>query len=204
MRIAWVFALLACMPVAAHAADVDVVVQAGHAGRPASCAALHVVHCNLGAGSGAASERVWTVIVADAAARALRRDGWRVARRPADYREHDTARAAVFVHFDGSAPPCRSGASVGFPRGTSTQFVDAWEHRYRAVFPFRFVGENFTSNEAQYYGFRKVDAPGKSMLIEFGEITCPAQARWLAPRLRHLGELLATFLDAQLRADPNG
>ena len=65
-------------------------------------------------------------------------------------------------------------------------------------FPFRFVGENITTNESRYYGFRKVDAPRK-LLIEFGELTCPAQAAWLRPRLHELGVFLGRFLIAELR-----
>jgi hypothetical protein len=183
----------------AGADQVDVVVQAGHQGRPQSCAALHVVKCNLGTGLGAQLERNWTPIVADAAADALRRDGFSVRRRPADYRAHDTARAAVFLHFDGSAPACRSGASVGFPATTNPAFIQAWENRYRPIFPFRFAGENITKNEAQYYGFRKVDAPGRALLIEFGEMTCPVQERWMAPRLHALGRDVARFISAELR-----
>jgi hypothetical protein len=87
---------------------------------------------------------------------------------------------------------------VGFPATTSHAFVAAWEHTYRAKFPFHFVGENISSNEERYYGFRKVDAPQK-MLIEYGELTCPAQAAWLAPRLRELGVLTARFVIGQLR-----
>ena len=107
----------------------------------------------------------------------------------------DTARAAVFLHFDGSVV-CHSGASVGFPAETSRGFIDAWERRYRALFPYRFVGENFTTNERQYYGFRKVDAPEK-LLIEFGEMTCPVQYAWMAPRLHELGDVVAEFLIEQ-------
>jgi hypothetical protein len=102
------------------------------------------------------------------------------------------------LHFDGSAPACKSGASVGFPAKTDVGFVRRWEKRYRLFFPFRFVGENFTTNESHYYGFRKVTTPGKSMLIEFGEITCPAQEQWLAPRLHRLGDELAIFLIGEL------
>ncbi len=193
-----IIASLAIACVSAAAADeADVVVQAGHEGRPASCAPLHVKACNLGTGAQGAHEREWTAIVADEAARALRARGYTVIRRPADYDAHDTARAAVFLHFDGAAP-CASGASVGFPDTTSRAFVDAWLSRYRAVFPFRFVGENFTQNEHRYYGFRKVDAPEK-MLIEFGEMTCPAQFAWMQPRLRELGDLVADFLAAQVQ-----
>ena len=175
----------------------DVLVQAGHEGRPASCAPHHVKACNVGTGGGGgAREQSWTATVADRVTQVLREHGYAVIRRPADYDEHDTARAAVFLHFDG-APACASGASVGFPSTTSRAFVDAWETRYRAWFPYRFVGENFTKNEHEYYGFRKVDAPEK-MLIEFGEMTCPAQQRWMAPRLRAMGDELAAFLMEQL------
>jgi hypothetical protein len=196
---ATIFALLLLLVQPVRANDVDVVLQAGHQGRPQSCAARHVKACNLGTGLGNARERDWTPVVADAAADTLRRDGFTVMRRPADYAGRDRARAAVFLHFDGSVPPCRSGASVGFPATTEPTFVRAWERRYRRLFPYRFAGENITKNEADYYGFRKVDAPGKSLLVEFGEMTCPAQERWMAPRLHELGAVLAAFLVAELR-----
>jgi hypothetical protein len=174
----------------------DVVVQAGHEGRPASCAPHHVKACNLGTGAGSAREIRWTALVADRTTKVLRAHGYTVIRRPADYDQHDVARAAVFIHFDG-AKPCTSGASVGFPATTSRAFVGAWETRYRAWFPYRFVGENFTQNERKYYGFRKVDAPEK-MLVELGEMTCPAQLRWMAGRLDAMGDQLAAFLMKQL------
>ncbi len=182
----------------AGAEVVDVVVQAGHEGRPASCAPNHVKACNIGASSAAGREIVWTPIVADALTAALRAAGLRVARRPADYPQHDTARVAIFIHFDGSEPACASGSSIGFPATTTHAFVAAWERAYRPFFPFHFVGENISSNEEHYYGFHKVDAPQK-MLIEYGEITCPAQAAWLAPRLRQLGAFTAQFVLGQLR-----
>jgi hypothetical protein len=183
---------------AASAEAVDVVVQAGHEGRPASCAPNHVRACNIGASSATGREIVWTPIVADAMVATLRAAGLRVARRPADYPQHDTARVAIFIHFDGSDPPCASGASIGFPATTTRGFVTAWERAYRAFFPFHFAGENISTNEEQYYGFHKVDAPQK-MLIEYGELTCPVQAKWLAPRLRELGAFTARFVIGQLR-----
>lgn len=192
--VAW--ALLGwCAP--AGADTVDVVIQAGHQGRPASCAPNHVHACNIGASNGSDREIAWTPIVADAATAALRAAGYRVARRPADYPEHDTARIFIAIHFDGSDPACSSGTSVGFPATTPHAFVAAWEQTYRPLFPFRFVGENISTNEEHYYGFRKVDAPLK-MLVEYGEITCPAQAAWLRPRLRELGTLTAKFALEQL------
>lgn len=182
---------------AAHAETVDVVVQAGHEGRPASCAPNHVKACNIGASSAAGREIAWTPIVADAMTATLRAAGLRVARRPADYPQNDTARVAIYMHFDGSEPACASGTSVGFPATTPHAFVADWEATYKNVFPFKNVGENISSNEEHYYGFRKVDAPVK-MLIEYGEITCPAQASWLAPRLRELGVMTAKFVIGHL------
>jgi hypothetical protein len=182
----------------AAAENVDVVVQAGHEGRPASCAPNHVRACNIGASSAAGREILWTPVIADAAAATLRAAGLRVARRPADYPAHDVARAAIYIHLDGSETACASGASVGFPATSPHAFAAAWERAYgRFATPIRFAGENISSNEAHYYGFRKVDAPRK-LLIEYGEITCPAQAAWLRPRLRELGVFTARFLLEQL------
>jgi hypothetical protein len=189
--------LLLAAAAPAAAANVDVVVQAGHEGRPASCARFRVAACNMGASSPAGREIDWTPVVADAATATLRAAGLRVARRPADYAGRDVARAAVFLHFDG-APPCASGASVGFPPSEDREIVQRWERRYRSWFPYRFVGENITTNESRYYGFRKVDAP-KKLLIEFGEISCPAQAAWLRPRLHELGAFLRRVLIEDLR-----
>src|SRR6202034_607144 len=98
---------------------------------------------------------------------------------------------------DGSEVACASGASVGFPDTTSRAFIDAWEKRYLASFPFRFRGENFTENEARYYGLRKVAAP-ENLLLEVGEMTCPAQFPWMRPRLVQLGDELAAFLMERL------
>jgi len=195
-RLRRLFALLVSLllvsPLVASAEDGDVLVQAGHEGRPASCTLVPGRACNLGAAAAGEREIAWTVVVADEVTRVLREHGYHVLRRPADYLGNDSARAAVFLHFDG-AKECASGASVGFPETTSRTFVDGWETRYRAWFPFRFVGENFTENEHKYYGFRLVDAPEK-MLVEFGELTCPAQRAWMKPRLREMGDQLAAFL----------
>jgi hypothetical protein len=181
---------------AVDAATADVVIQAGHQGRPASCAPNHVRACNIGASNGSDREIVWTPIVADAAAATLRAAGYRVIRRPADYPERDRARVYIAVHFDGAEPACASGTSVGFPPTTPHRFIAGWERAYRP--PFRFVGENISTNESHYYGFKKVDAPYK-MLVEYGEITCPAQAAWLRPRLRDLGARTATYVMGSLR-----
>lgn len=195
---ALVSAALLTLGAPVRAANVDVVVQSGHQGRPASCVRYHVAACNLGASNGHDREIVWTPIVADAVTAALRAAGFSVARRPADYPQHDTARFAVFIHFDGADPPCASGASAGFPPAQGPEVANRWERHYRALFPFRFDGENISAGESHYYGYRKVTAP-KKMLVEFGELTCPAQAAWLRPRLNQLGVFLANFIESELR-----
>ena len=190
---AFIIGLLLAIPAPAWAEAGDVLVQAGHEGRPASCALVPGRTCALGTGAQGVRETEWTAAVADEVTRVLRSHGYTVLRRPADYLGRDSVRAAIYLHFDGAKPACASGASVGFPESTSPAFVDAWITSYKAWFPYRFVGENFTEHEHRYYGFRLVDAPEK-LLIEFGEMTCPAQFAWMQPRLRTMGDRVAAFL----------
>jgi len=170
----------------------DVLISAGHEGRPASCARFPQHHCNLGA----SGERAWTPVVADAATQTLRRYGVTVARLPADFSGSYRVRAAVFIHFDGSAPPCSSRASIGYAHGRDARAARAWRVEYGRYWPFGFAPDNFTASLRGYYAFKQVDATDASLVIELGEITCPAQRAWLAPRLRWEGALLAHFLSA--------
>jgi hypothetical protein len=175
---------------AALALVYDLLVSAGHEGRPASCARFPQHHCNLGA----AGERQWTPIVADEATRVLRRYGLTVARLPADFAGTYQVGAAAFIHFDGSVPPCASGASVGFHHAADAQAARDWHALYGRYWPFGFQPDNFTGGLHNYYGYRQVDARDGSLVLELGEITCPAQHAWLAPRLRWAGDLLAYYL----------
>ncbi len=168
----------------------DVLVSAGHEGRPASCAQFPGRACNLGA----AGEREWTPIVADAAARILRAHGVSVARLPADFKGNYRVGAAVFIHFDGSETPCGSGASIGYHGSANLRAAQAWHKLYGRYFPFHFEPDDFTVGLRDYYAFRQVDASDGSLVLELGELTCPAQRAWLAPRLQWEGALLAYFL----------
>jgi hypothetical protein len=173
-------------------------IQAGHQGRPASCTLFPKRPCNLGA----VGERENTPGIADEAARRLRAAGLRVVRVPADYREHYHARAAIFIHLDGAEPACTSGASIGYPRG-SAGAARAWRAAYSKVFPFRFMPDNFTEGLAHYYGYRTVDRNPNTLVLELGELTCPAQNAWLTPRYRWLGDFIAKFVLARLTAGRN-
>lgn len=172
----------------------DILISAGHEGRPASCARFPQHHCNLGA----RGERSWTPLVADAAAETLRRHGLTVARLPADFNGKFRVKAAIFIHFDGSDPPCGTGASIGYAHERDVLAAAAWKKMYRHYWPFKFEPDNFTETLREYYAFRQVQARDGSLVLELGEITCPAQRAWLAPRLKWEGALIAYFLSRLL------
>ena|SRR5579885_2004421 len=168
----------------------DVLISAGHEGRPASCSRFPGRACNLGA----SGERAWTPVVADESARRLRAMGYTVAREPADFTGVYDVEAAIFIHFDGSTAPCTSGASIGYRGAASRNAARLWRRTYAAVFPFRFQPDDFTQGLRDYYGFRAVRARKGALVLELGELTCPAQRRWLAPRLHRIGDLIAAFV----------
>lgn len=175
---------------AATLARADVLLSAGHEGRPASCARYPKRACNLGAGG----ERAWTPVVADEAARVLRAHGVTVLREPADFDGSYAVDAAVFIHFDGSTKPCSSGASIGYHDARFRNAAHAWRRLYSEYFPFGFEPDDFTVGLRDYYAFKQVDARDAALVLELGELTCGAQRAWLAPRLQFDGELLAYFL----------
>ncbi|HET6276333.1 MAG TPA: hypothetical protein VFE16_10430 [Candidatus Cybelea sp.] len=172
----------------------DVLISAGHEGRPASCARFPQHHCNLGA----AGEREWTPIAANAATKILRAHGITVARLPADFSGQYKVKAAVFIHFDGSNPPCASSASIGYAHKRDVAAAVAWRRLYGAYWPYGFQPDNFTAGLRGYYAYKQVDASEASLVLELGEISCAAQRSWLAPRLHWEGELLAYFLSQRI------
>jgi hypothetical protein len=172
----------------------DVLISAGHEGRPASCARFPKHHCNLGT----AGEQAWNTIVADAATKKLRSLGYSVAREPADFDGTYDVKAAIFIHFDGQDDPCTTGASIGYRNDAFKPAAELWHNMYGKAFPFRFMPDNFTGNLRYYYGFRQVQAQGAALVLELGELTCPAQKAWLAPRLQWEGDFIAGYVDTLL------
>lgn len=175
----------------------DVLISAGHEGRPESCARFPKHHCNLGT----PGERAWTPLVADEAARKLREMGYSVAREPADFDGEYDVKAAIFIHFDGNDKPCTSGASIGYHVDASKPAAQLWHRMYGSVFPYSFRPDNFTDNLRDYYGFRQVHTQDAGLVLELGELTCPAQKAWLAPRLQWEGDYIAQFVDRLLRGE---
>jgi hypothetical protein len=165
----------------------DVLVSAGHEGRPATCTRYPHRACNLGA----AGERDWTPIVADEITRVLRTHGVSVLRERADFDGSYAVDMAVFIHFDGASPACTSGASIGYHRASDARAAQLWRALYAGVFPFRFMPDDFTAGLRDYYAFRQVEATDGALVLELGEITCPPQRRWLASRLDDVAALIA-------------
>ncbi len=175
---------------AAALMQADVLISAGHEGRPASCARYPKRACNLGA----QGEREWTPVVADEATRVLRAHGVSVVRAPADFDGSYAVGAAVFIHFDGATSPCTSGASIGYHERRYQSAAQQWRTLYSQYFPFGFEPDDFTKGLRDYYAYRQVEARDASLVLELGELTCPRQRAWLAPRLQFEGQLLAYFL----------
>jgi hypothetical protein len=172
-------------------AAADVLIQAGHEGRP-DCEREPASLCR---NTGAAGEIEWTPIVADEATRILRAAGVTVIRRPAFLSGQYDVKDAIFVHFDGNEKPCTTGASIGFPElARSPEAAAEWKSLYKTFFPFRFEPDNFTSNLSGYYGFKHVrSVSDAALVIEGGEMTCPAQYSWMKSHLKFEGALIAHF-----------
>ncbi|MBV8367917.1 MAG: hypothetical protein JO036_03120 [Candidatus Eremiobacteraeota bacterium] len=177
-------------------AEADVLIQAGHEGRP-DCDREPATLCR---NTGAAGEIEWTPVVADEATRILRAAGVTVIRRPAFLSGQYDVKDAIFLHFDGNANPCTTGASVGYPQlARSAEAAAEWKSLWRTFFPFRFEPDNFTSNLSGYYGFRHVrSVSDAAIVIEGGEMSCPAQHAWLKDHLKFEGALIAHFLSKRL------
>jgi hypothetical protein len=176
--------------------EADVLIQAGHEGRP-DCEREPASLCR---NTGAAGEIEWTPVVADEATRILRAAGIAVIRRPAFLDGQYNVTDAIFLHFDGNAKPCTTGASVGYPqRARSAEAAAEWTSLWKTFFPFRFEPDNFTSNLSGYYGFKHVrSVSDAAIVIEGGEMTCPAQHAWMKSHLKFEGALIAHFVSARL------
>ncbi len=188
----------------ASASDVttaDVLVQAGHQGRP-DCNVEPPSLCRNTGASKSPGEIVWTPIVADEATRILEAHGVSVLRMPAYLPRHYNVGVAVFIHFD-AVPnpnrPCNAHSSVGYPPGKASKaLAQAWKAFYGRYWHDGFASDNYTGNLSGYYGYRHVTASKGQLLIEGGEMTCPADYAWLRSHLKFLGELVAYFVSRQI------
>ena len=183
--------------------DADVLIQAGHEGGRRNSGSGTVA--SVGASGIARPEREMTPIVADRAAELLEQFGVSVVRVPGVFPKRFEVKLGLCLHFDGSAVPCASGASVGYPPGrplgSNKPTADMWKQIWGEYFPFTFMKDNFTRNLSGYYGYGRMSTSIAEMLIEFGEISCPEQDEWLQPRLTWLGDVVAFFVGRVLDVD---
>jgi hypothetical protein len=102
----------------------------------------------------------------------------------------------ITFHYDGGVRVCTTGTSVGYPSDI-TPFIQNWKTRYKSVFPFKVMNDNFSGlRMKKYYMFGSMNAKEK-MLIEFGEYTCIKQYKWLNEHRDWLGEFVGEFLTEQ-------
>ncbi len=168
----------------------DVLIQAGHEGRTTGA---------IGTSSKWGAEIKWTPIVADEATRILREAGVSVIRKNA-FIDDDRyqVKVAVYLHFDGSDSPCRSGASIGYRYDAHRPGAAAWKALYSQYWPFKWMPDNFTPDLREYYGFRYTTVSDCALVIEFGELTCEQQAIWLRDNLKGIGYVLAHFISKRI------
>lgn len=168
----------------------DVLIQAGHEGRKSGA---------TGAVGPIGREIEWTPIVANQVTRVLREAGLTVIRKNATLAGNTYAvEIALFIHFDGSARACTSGASIGYDDASDRAAANAWRLLYSRYWPFNWQPDNFTADLRNYYGFKYTQTGDAELVLELGEITCLTQAQWLKPRLSWLGDLLAHFVSLRL------
>jgi N-acetylmuramoyl-L-alanine amidase len=164
--------------------EADVYIQAGHEGR---------IFGNTGSVSVYGREIDWTRIVADEATRILRNAGVSVIRAPADQKRESVVQLALSIHFDGAKNACSTGASIGLNNASDKNAAQAWKRIYKTVFPFKWMPDNFSKNLKYYYNYRYTLTRDAELVLELGEMSCPEQARWMKPRLKKLGALIAYF-----------
>lgn len=162
----------------------EIYIQAGHEGRTSGA---------TGAAGPLGQEIEWTPIVADEATRILRAAGIKVIRSDADRKRYSKVALALSLHFDGCATSCCSGASVGYDDPTDKPAADEWKLFYSKYFKYKWQPDNYTRNLSGYYNFKYTITKDAELVLELGEITCNEQSKWMKPRLKKLGHVVAYF-----------
>lgn len=170
----------------------EIYIQAGHEGRTKGA---------TGASGPYGNEIDWTPVVADEATRILRKAGISVIRSKADHHRYSAVDLAISIHFDGCAKICGTGASIGYDDPTDKPAADEWRKLYSKYFGFKWHKDNFTPNLSNYYNFHYTITRDAELVLELGDITCPQQAKWMKPRLKEMGQLVAYFAAKRIRKE---
>ncbi|MBT8326629.1 MAG: N-acetylmuramoyl-L-alanine amidase [Bacteroidia bacterium] len=162
----------------------EVYIQAGHEGRTRGA---------TGTSSSFGNEIDWTPIVANEATRILREVGITVIRSEADRRKYSVVDLALSIHFDGCTKQCGTGASIGYDDETDEPAAKDWKEFYSNYFKFKWQDDNFTPNLRNYYNFKYTITRDAELVLELGDLTCPAQAKWMKNNLKNIGHMVAYF-----------
>jgi hypothetical protein len=173
--------------------DCDVVIQAGHENTPDD---------RTGGEGPLGREIDWTPIVANEAVRLLKEAGVKAVKETAHIkltRQKYRCKLALFVHFD---DPDRgeAGPSVGYDHPSDADAAQEWKTLYKEFFPFNdtWLRDNATPDENHYYGFQFTVTSDAEFVVELGDLGSLRQAKWLKPRLKWLGQLMAYFVSHRI------
>lgn len=178
----------------------DVILQPGHYGRTPPSG-------KLGTSGYLVSEQALVAFISSVIADQLRRDNVSVLVISADNyllpthpQPFDGLKAKVFlsVHADGSNPPCKTGPSLAYKSNTSVLAMHTVGLSLSAALGkdySKFMRDNFTENEHDYYMFHKVEADRLTGLLEVGELTCKKDEIQLIDSSNLIGQNIAQALD---------
>ncbi len=163
----------------------SILIEAGHEGRTSG---------RTGAESKYGKEQDWTKTVADEANEVLKKAGISVIRTAADRKRRSEVQLAVAIHFDGvDGRECGAGASVGYENNSNPDAATTWKSLYSQYFKFKWMPDNYTETLSNYYTYKLIKASDANLVLELGDINCDEQAKWLQPRLKQIGALVAHF-----------
>jgi hypothetical protein len=180
-------------------ATADVLIQAGHFRHNAW-------DTRTGAESRWGREIDWTPIVTDEAVRLLEDAGISVIKTDASIKTRKgtpksdykifKVKTAVFIHFDGAKN--EKGASVGYDDDSDIPAAEEWKQLYSKYWNFHWKPDNNSENLRFYYGYGHTVTSDAEVLFELGDLGDEEQAKWLHPRLKKIGAIVAHFLASRI------
>lgn len=125
---------------------------------------------------------------------------------PGDIPDGISVDAALFLHGDGAASSAASGYSFGFPddrvNAKLARLIDEEFQKIPGRPPHH--ADNYTAGLREYYGYRRVDAPGPEVLVEHGFLTNPGEQKWIFANLDELANAEYRAVCRYYRLEPRG
>ncbi len=171
----------------------DIILQPGHYGRKKGF---------TGATGARVAERALTAHLVKGIAQELSDSGLRVLIVPADGVTRGLkTKIFLSIHADGAAKKCATGPSLAYESDRSLLAMHAIGLSLATAFGYKykdFRKDGYTTNSAEYYMFKKIEASHLEGLLEVGEITCPksedrllATSKELAYNIAHALKFIA-------------